>query len=243
MRYLLGELLRVISSHSSRPITLMIDDIQFADPTSLYLIGNLLCSVKGGLPVFIVFCHRDNEDCQNTTFPSWLHSLSMFDMESIVLGNISTESVCDLISETLHVSPRITHQLSDILYHKSGGNPLFLRQLIGSLYTQGCIYVDMKQPRWAWDLVKIDQQPISSSVLSLLMKEMKQLQPDLQLGLGVASCIGSCVRKDVLDILSQGLGINLIDIFTQVSQKGFMNNIDDGTMFRFVHDKIQQAGM
>ena len=42
MRYLFGELLRVISTHSSRPITLLMDDIQFADTTSLLLIGQFV---------------------------------------------------------------------------------------------------------------------------------------------------------------------------------------------------------
>ena len=36
--------------------------------------------------------------------------------------------------------------------------------------------------------------------------------------------------------------MDLIDILQQVSEKGFMNIEDDGMMFSFAHDKIQQAG-
>ena len=79
-------------------------------------------------------------------------------------------------------------------------------------------------------------------MLALLVKELKRLPSDLQLGLKVASCLGSYVQKNVLDILSNDVGMDLIDILQQVSQKGFMSIEDDGTMFSFAHDKIQQAG-
>ena len=166
----------------------------------------------------------------------------MLNMESIKLGKMSADSVNSLVSEMLHVTPRITRPLSGVLYQKSRGNPLFLRQLMGSLCRQGYIYVELSQLRWSWDLNKIEQHPISSSVLALLMKEMQQLHPNLQLGLGVASCFGSHIGKDVLIILSQGLEVDLVDILEQVCHKGFMHREDNGVMFRFAHDKIQQAG-
>ena len=100
----------------------------------------------------------------------------------------------------------------------------------------------MSQPRWAWDLKKIADQEISESVLALLVKEMERLPSDLQLGLKVASCLGSCVQKNVLDILSGDVGLDLPCILQQVSEKGFMSNEDDGATFSFAHNKIQQAG-
>jgi len=243
MRYLFGELLRVISSHSKRPISLFIDDLQFADHASLHLIGYLLYSAKGGSSVFFIFCHRDDEDSLSGPFSFWLSSISMISMASIELGNMSVESVNTLVSETLHLSPRITRPLSTVLHHKTRGNPLFLRQLLGSLYRRGYIYVDLSLSRWAWDMDKIDQEPISSSVIALLTNEMKRLPSSLQFGLGVASCLGSSIQKEVLDILSKDLNVDLVAILREVSHKGFMDNTNNGTTFRFTHDKIQEAGM
>jgi len=248
MRYLFGELLRIISSHSKRPISLFMDDIQFADDASLLLISQLLISAKacsggGFFPAFFIFCHRDDEDYHNTPFGAWLSSLSIFSLDSIVLGDLSVESVNSLVSETLHLSPRITRPLSAVLHHKSRGNPLFLTQLLGSLYGQGYIYIDLTLSRWAWNMEKIAQEPVSPSVVALLTKEMKRLHANLQLGLGVVSCLGSSIQKDVLDILSKDLNVDLFNILNQVSKKGFMDKLeDDGAKFRFAHDKIQEAG-
>jgi predicted ATPase len=243
MRYLFGELLYIISSHSKRPISLFVDDIQFADHSSLLLIRNLLFrDAKYNSSVFFVFCHRDNDpDYDSATFDIWLSSISMFSLEKIKLNNMNIEGVNSLVSDALHLSPRITRQLSEVLHHKTMGNPLFVKQLLASLTAQGYIYVDMSQPRWAWDLNKIADQEISESVLALLVDEMERLPSDLQLGLKLASCLGSCVQNNVLDILSKDLGIDLLGILQQVSEKGFMSN-EDGMMFSFTHDKIQQAG-
>ena len=72
---------------------------------------------------------------------------------------------------------------------------------------------------------------------------MKGLSASLQLGLGVASCLGSSIQKEVLDILSKDLNVDLVDILKEVSHKGFMDDTNDGTTFCFTHDKIQEAGM
>ena len=141
MRYLCGELLRVTSSHS-KPITIVIDDIQFADPASLLLIGSLLFSAQGA-PIFFVLCHRDDEVSVSRPFNIWLNSIAMFSLEPIKLESITTEAVNSLVSEALHVSPRLTRPLSSILHCKTRGNPLFLKQLLDSLTEQGYIYVDL----------------------------------------------------------------------------------------------------
>jgi len=245
MRYLFGELLRVVSYHSRRPISLLIDDIQFADSSSLLLISDLLFSAaRSDLSVFFAFCHRDNDpDLDSGIFDIWLSSISLYSLEELRLDNMNVEGVNSLISDSLHLSPRITHPLSAVLHHKTMGNPLFVRQLLVSLTGQGYIYVDLSQPRWTWDLKKIAEQEISESVLALLVKEMKRLPSDLQLGLKVASCLGLRVQKNVLDILSDDVGMDLKVILQQVSEKGFTKIEEDGGMvFSFAHDKIQQAG-
>jgi predicted ATPase len=223
-----------------KPITLFIDDVQFADHASLLLVGNMLFSAQGS-PFFFILCHRDDEISMSASFKVWLSSISMFALEPIKLESITPLGVNDLISETLHLSPRMTHPLSSVLHRKTRGNPLFLRQLLDSLTEQGYIYIDLKHRRWAWDLDKIAELEISESVLALLMNDIQRLPGDLQYGLQIAACIGSCVTESMLNYLSIDLGLDLKDILQQASQKGFMIDMAGSTMFRFAHDKIQEA--
>jgi predicted ATPase len=216
------------------------DDIQFADHASLLLVANLLF-IAQQTSVFFALSHRDDDVSMNGPFRAWLTSISMFRLETIRLESISPEGVNDLISETLHLSPRITRPLSSVLHHKTRGNPLFLRQLLNSLAEQGYIYVDLSRHRWSWDLDKITELEISDNVLALLMKDIQRLPDHLKFGLQLASCMGSYVTKSMLAYLSKDFGLDLIDIFRQVSQEGFMIDMASSTMFRFTHDRIQEA--
>ena len=239
MRYLCGELLRVISSYS-KPITIVIDDIQFADHASLQLVESLLLSAQGA-PVFFCLCHRDDEVLMSGPFNKWLTKISEFSLESIKLQSITPDALNKIMSEAMHLSPRLTQPLSSIVYHKTRGNPLFLRQLLDSLTEQGYIFIDMKQRRWAWDLDKIMELEISDDVLALLISDIQRLPSDLQRGLQVAACIGSCVTESMLNYLLIDLGFNLKDTLRQASEKGFMIENAGSATFRFAHDKIWQA--
>lgn len=239
MRYILGELMRVISSHS-KPTVLFIDDIQFADDASLQLFGNLILSTQR-TSTFFAFCHRDDEVCKGGSFDAWLTLVSTFSMETMKLESLTPEGVNNLISETLHLSNRITRPLSFALHFKTRGNVLFLRQLLDSLTIQGYIFIDLNQHRWAWDLDKIMKLDISDSVLALLTKEVERLPSDMQLGLQAASCIGSCLTDPILCCLSKDLGYDLKPILQQACQKGFMLEIVSSSMFCFTHDQIQEA--
>lgn len=239
MRFLLGEALNVLSSHS-RPILFFLDDIQWADSVSLLLIGNLLSSIAGK-QVFFTFCRRDDERSDCAQFKAWLSSLSMFNVEKIHVKELDVESVNTLLSESLHLSPRITRPLASAVHHKSAGSPLFLRQLLSSLAEQKFISFQLNPPRWAWDLAKIQNMEISDDVVALLTNQMQQLSSEMRSGLMAASCIGSSVNYAVLDILSKDLNFDLGNAMKLVSQKGFMIHDIEGAAFRFSHDKIEQS--
>ena len=242
MAFLLAELLRVISSHSRR-ISILLDDLQWADPTSLSLLANLISSVQGSTHVFFVCCYRDSGTIDDALFKHWFASIQGSSLTLIKLEDMTVGGVNHLMSETLHLSPRITRPLSSILHHKTTGNPLFLTQLLESLKDRKYIYVKLNRPRWAWNLTKIQDLNISEDVVAPLINEMQKLPDELQTGLMVASCMGSCMKYSVLDILSRALKMDLQLILQQITQRGFMNNDRDASLFRFVHDKIRQSAV
>lgn len=109
-----------------------------------------------------------------------------------------------------------------------------------SLREQGLVYISFSPPGWKWDLEKIRSLDISDDVVALLIKDMQRLNPEQQLALKVASCLGSCVDRAVLDILTQDLHIDLSDLLSQAASKGFVIDLG-GAGIRFSHDKIEQA--
>jgi len=175
MGYLFGELLCVISLHF-RPISLFLDDIQFAEPASLLLLEYLTKRARESVPsIFFILCYRDNEAHKSGQLIATLPSMKA-SLEEIKLEEPTIDTVNKLVSNILCLSPQNTHQLSSELHYKNKGNPLFLVQLNESLREHGCIYDNIRNPRWAWDLNKIlDLNPVF-----LFLFESSELYPEIE---------------------------------------------------------------
>ena len=101
-----------------------------ADPISSLLIEGLISMNEVNKSVFFTCSFRDNETNKNEAFNQWLRSMSTQSLQTIKLDNLNMSGVNQLLSETLHCSPRITRPLAYTLHHKSaGGNPFYLVQL------------------------------------------------------------------------------------------------------------------
>lgn len=271
MRFLLSNLFEILISYQTGRITMLFDDLQWADVASLSLISGLLHSNEGAKRVFFKFCYRDNE--VNDSFAAWLQSISGFSLDKIKLESLTPNGVNQFVSETLRLFPRLTRPLSLVLHKKTGGNPLFLGQILSSIGGSGraspgssslsslgdeiCISFSLSRRRWTWDIEKIENLELADDVVSFIVQEMKKLAAGLIFGLQVAACIGS-MATDVIEILSAELamsftGTNLTDILHKLAQKGFLNEhvcspkakeccASGSTLrFEFVHDKIQEA--
>jgi tetratricopeptide (TPR) repeat protein len=270
MRFLLSNLFEILISYQTGRITMLFDDLQWADVASLSLISGLLHSNEGAKRVFFTFCYRDNE--VNDSFAAWLQSISGFSLDKIKLESLTRNGVNQFVSATLRLFPRLTRPLSLVLHKKTGGNPLFLGQILSSIGGSGraspgsstlslgdeiCISFSLSRRRWTWDIEKIEDLELADDVVSFIVQEMKKLAADLIFGLQVVACIGS-MTTDVIEILSAELamsftGTNLTDVLHKLAQKGFLNEhicspkakeccASGSTLrFEFVHDKIQEA--
>eukprot|EP01082_Thalassiosira_pseudonana_P000049 g415.t1 g415 contig1:1001330-1002763(+) len=222
------QLLTILSNHLARRIIIWLDDLQWSDSASMLLIGSLLADTEVSKYVFFICSYRDDEIKDDVPFTSWLASISEQTLRRIHLTNLNEDGANTLISDALQLFPRLTR-----------GNPLFLTQLLASLRDEGHLSLRLSPCRWTWDLEQIVDMKISDNVLELLMKEMGKLSSELQLGLKVASCMGSYVEKSTLYIISNDVGIDLNEVLEEVSKKGFMDDVGD--RFRFCHDRIEQA--
>ncbi|EED90319.1 hypothetical protein THAPSDRAFT_263599, partial [Thalassiosira pseudonana CCMP1335] len=236
MRFLCCNLVNILSNQLARRVVIWLDDIQWSDSTSMQLIRSLIASTEVSKYIFFICSFRDDEMKDDDL---WLTSISEQTLRRVNLANLTKEDVNKLISDTLQIFPRLSRPLASVIHHKTRGNPLFVVQLLESLRKDGYLYLNLSPCKWMWDLETISDLQISTSVLELLMKEMGKLSSELQLGLKVASCMGSYVKKSTLDIISSDVGSNLREVLLAISKKGFMDDVED--RFRFCHDRVQQA--
>ena len=191
MMFLVTKLLDVISARLLRPITFFLDDIQWADPLSLSLLGDVVSSIQGSKTLFFACCCRSDLVHESGPFSTFLGKAAECSVSTIKLGNLTVNGINHLLSDTLHLSPCITRPLASVLLNKTRGNCLSLLQMLVSLKDQGLVYVDISKPCWSWYINKIIDLEVSHDVVVVLVEEMRRLPPQLRRVWGTVSSLPS----------------------------------------------------
>ena len=80
-----------------------------------------------------------------------------------------------MISLKFCLPGRHIKQMSDVVYQKTRGHPLFCIEFLKSTIERNFVTFSVKSRRWIWDDVAIDMQQMSEGVVELLTKKLKQL--------------------------------------------------------------------
>lgn len=199
-RYLfaLRRLLREITSHN--PLVLILEDLHWADPSSVELLIKLLPIISSA-PLLLCLVTRVEHDT-----PGWKLVITAREVLGSRLTEISLEALSDtesrqMVANLLAVEalPAITRSL---ILRKSEGNPFFVEEVIRMLIDRGAII----QKNGDWIAGKnIAQIEIPDNLQGLLLSRIDRLPEDVKHTLRVASVIG---RQFPVKVLEQVLGEN-----------------------------------
>ncbi|KAL3784136.1 hypothetical protein HJC23_005794 [Cyclotella cryptica] len=240
--YSIQHLMKVIST-PSRTVILFLDDLQRADATSLKLLHCVLSDVRDLNSLLFVGGYRENEVEQGHVLLEFFDALLASEVVSsmIHLNGISPSDVNSMISDTLGVFPRLCKGLSDVLFHKTNGNPFFTWEFLRSLITRDLVQYSLQDKCWKWNLRQIMAENITDNVLHLLTRKMNVLSESDQRALKVASCFGNIISIDIVKKLSctSQYSSLLTTLDETALTEGFMDR--DDTSYRFVHDKVREV--
>ena len=193
------------------PMLLVLDDMQWADASSVHLL-NELTHRGGAFPALIVVIYRDTEVERDSPFESALSALRLTpDVRIVKLGGLSTDEVAQFLTSEGDEGARSLHRLS-------GGNPFLLRQL----FTAG-------------DLTDQPQQ-----VANLVASRSAALGRQARSALSAASVVGSEFGLDVLAHVTGLTVAELLDVVEECAHAQLVEETGPGR-FRFSHDLIWEA--
>ena len=199
----------VCTSNNSQPVILVLDDLQWADVSSLRLLVNLATDRElGGL--LLCGCYRDNEVNADHQL---MHSLSEikknkgFPVSHIHIGNLSLDTVNSLISDLLSFVETKTADLASVVYEKTGGNPFFVKQFISALNEKKLLSYNVGTTSWVYDVEAIRSgMNVADNVKDLLIDTLKnQLPPEAQNILQLAACLGSTFDEEIVRVVASSL--------------------------------------
>lgn len=244
------------------PLVIFLDDLQWSDTSTLDLIKYIITSGKVNYILFIG-AYRDNEVQEGHPLTRMIDELinvqddSHTSIHQISLKPLDIPSINQLIADTFHCHTRETESLTNIIFHKTKGNPFFINRLLTSLYLEGAFTFLPEKGKWVYDLKKVEAVGISDNVVDLLVKGLELLPSETMCILKLVACIGTQFDLKTVSIISEKpiaqIGKALwIAIEKEIilplnnnykyikTLENEMNPVDLEMYFCFAHDRIRQ---
>ncbi|CAJ1961245.1 unnamed protein product [Cylindrotheca closterium] len=256
-KYAFRTFTRILGSHFA-PIIIMLDDLQWADVSSLDIMDYLMSDVQNPYPLMIIGCYRSNEVDENSILYNRIQTLRCKHQNGIVkltdikLENCSIDSINKIIMSMMGIDDdSMTRDLADVCFKRTLGNPFFLIEFMRALQAEGLVVFNIIMMKWVWDVKEIENSTMSAAnVVDLLKGRMQKLPNDVQLLLQYAACLGSSFSIAILkNIWSQHACIKLIratdDIEDMLRQIEKVKLVEPCALdeLRWVHDKVQEAAL
>ncbi len=222
------ELLGLVEEACARsPLVLILDDLQWADPSSLMFLGRLARELAG-LPLVVVGAARP--------LPR------RAELERLIVATVSRgagrvtldpldEAVCTRLAAELargEPGPRLSEHV-----RACGGNPLFVAELIGALETEGSIELDSEGG------AEVAPGEVPPTLALTVLARLSFLTSEVVEVLGLASVLGSSFSVADLSLLSGRPAAALWGPLREAMAAGVLEQRGDRLAFR--HDVVREA--
>ena len=208
------------------PLVLGLDDLQWADPSSLLTLGALARRLTD-LPMGIIGCFRPSPHIAE--LDRLAGALEAAGAWHLPLHPISAEAVTGLVAQAVAAEPgpRLLAEVAG-----AAGNPLFVTELIGALAQEGAIATGGGR-------AEVAETMLPPTLRLTILRRLSFLPgPTLQL-LRSASILGSGFSFTDLATITGRPAIDLSIVLADAIRARVLE--DDGERLRFRHDLIRDS--
>jgi predicted ATPase/signal transduction histidine kinase len=248
-----------VFARPEHPLVLFLDDLQWADASTLDLLFDLVAS--GELKhLLVIGAYRDNEVHEGHLMSLVVRDIVAEREEAVrrlVLAPLDEGAVNQLVAATLHCGPAEAAPLTRVLLEKTGGNPFFVNELLTSFNSDGLFKFDAGRGGWTCDPGRLAQASVTANVADLLARRLRELPRDSMALLEAAACIGHEFDLATLATITDrdqdvaaaalwepircGIVVPLDASYRLVGEPGNGRPTGFSVRYRFQHDRVQQA--
>ena len=216
----------VESLATDRPLVLALDDLQWADPSSLVTLGALARTALG-MPVALIACCRP--------FPRPPAMLRLFEslehagLRRIELSQLEDGDVRDVVAEVVGATPG--PGLLGVVAGASG-NPLFVTELLNAIVEDGSLSTTDGH-------AEVSDSDLPPSLPLTILGRLSSLPDEAIQVLRVASLLGSTFSITELATVLARPVTELIPAVEAILASGVLD--EHGVLLRFRHDLIREA--
>ena len=237
---------RFISLFSTKeqPLILFLEDLQWADTSSLMLIESIISEslqqTTNHQSLLILGSYVSEELPPHHALKHMIERLIHCDapISQINLSALQLPDIEALLFDTLQAPIKLIKPLAELVARKTDKNPFFIHQFLKHLHSLGLFKFD-SQLGWTWQLEKIEAAGIPDHAAGMMAAKIQHLSPEVKEILTQASIIGG--RFD-LPILS-----NVIEVDERILAHALQTLVTEGIIvsingsFSFIHDEIKET--
>ncbi|MGI6629778.1 MAG: AAA family ATPase [Bacillota bacterium] len=243
------------------PLVLFLDDLQWIDPASKKLIEAIMTDTSEGRLLFIG-AYRTNEVDKSHPVFSLIQTMekSCVPVREIMLEALDKNNTQDLIKDILKCAGKEIKALVNVVFRKSAGNPLYIKQILQNIYEDGYLYFSSSESCWKYKDVGLQNINVEGNIVEYVVNRIKKLPQETVDVIKFASCLGKKFNIDTLsaslnqsaDWIEQALQPALnMGIIIEEADKSIRDNLlshseqeKNGIFsvgYEFLHDRVKEA--
>lgn len=229
---------------AEKKMVFILEDIQWVDSRSLAILEGLIrSSNEYGLVIFGSF--RANEVDEAHPLNGLIRSFAgRGNPEILPIEPLTKQDADAMIKAIIGKKPKGFSSLAEFIYEKCHGNPLYLLEVVNSLFQKRILY--RRGTRLCFDKNSLDQIQIPQNLQDTILQRISRLNHrDISI-LRDAAIVGRRFSVDLLLALEQSNGISRKAVVACLD-RALVHRIimkDSGSphgCFMFAHDRIQEA--
>lgn len=239
------------------PVVLFLDDLQWADATSMRILELILTSPEPvNLLVFAAVRTSEHPPREPEPVRALRQRLSAENvaLEVLTLEPWTRDDIGAFLADTFQEAFDDRADFAELVLAQTRGAPLFVRELIDTLVQQQLLRYDAAQWCWRWNAAEIAGLPVSDNVLGILTQRIHAMPGAAKTVLGTAACLGiefsaselelvcDLPARGVREALELCIGERLLrSRATAAPSLEPLPHESPGPFYEFTHDRVLEA--
>jgi len=221
------------------PLLLVLEDLQWADESSIEL-AHFLARQVGGHPVVMVCTYKDQDRDRAKTLVQAERSLtSVGAAEVLAVRPLTREQIGELVSRTFGVEPEVVREFAAILYGWTRGNTFFVEEILKALTGSGTLRYEYG----TWVGWEAKEFGMPGSVRDAILSRIADFSEEEQRVLDMTAMVGAPASFGLLEAITDVESSALLSAVEGVCASGILEERPQGheVVYEFRHPLVRQT--
>jgi predicted ATPase/DNA-binding CsgD family transcriptional regulator len=222
-----------------QPLLLALDNVQWADPSSIALLQFTLRHAPGARVLCLTTFNSVEADA-SAPFRTLRRSLaSSATSHEISLETLTEHEVHEMLVRAFGTTPATVSDFTARLYARTLGNPFFVEEMLKSLAERDKLrFVDGRWTGWT-----VEDFELPATVREVVLSRFAELSQRARHVAEIASIFGSGAQQELLQGAAELTSTEFVDATEELHQRRIISEIESGgdVAYTFTHPLLQRT--